>query len=123
LNNLNDKLKGTIRVELTSSNGLVEAGIDGGGVFKEFFTELIKTAYNTEYGLFKETADRRLYPNPQSNVIIREDERQFEFLGKILGKAVYENILVELPLANFFLAKLLGKYNYGNISNDNDVTY
>ncbi len=42
--------------------------------------------------------------------------KQFEFLGKILAKAVYENILVELPFAKFFLAKLLGKYNYGKLT-------
>ena len=32
-----------------------------------------------------------------------------EFLGKMLGKAVYEGILVELPLAAFFLAKFRGR--------------
>ena len=114
LNNLDSKLKQVIRVELISSNGLAEAGIDGGGVFKEFFSELIKTAYNSEYGLFKETVDHYLYPNPSSSKFIYEDKRQFEFLGKLLGKAIYENILVELPFSNFFLAKLLGKYNYVN---------
>jgi len=114
LNHLNEKLKGTIRVEYISSSGLPEPGIDGGGMFKEFFGELIKTAYNTAYGLFKETSDRELYPNPNSNLIIPDSLPQFEFLGKILAKAIMEGILVELPFANFFLSKLLGKYNYVN---------
>ena len=29
--------------------------------------------------------------------------------GRVLGKALYENLLVELPLASFFLSKLLGQ--------------
>jgi ubiquitin-protein ligase E3 C len=32
--------------------------------------------------------------------------RRLEFLGAVLGKAVYEGILVDVPLAGFFLAKL-----------------
>lgn len=39
---------------------------------------------------------------------------QYEFLGRLIGKALYEGILVELPLANFFLSKILGKYNLVN---------
>jgi len=40
--------KRTIRVELIGSSGFPEAGIDGGGLFKEFLTVLVKTAFNTE---------------------------------------------------------------------------
>lgn len=38
--------------------------------------------------------------------------QHYEFLGRVLGKAVYEGILVEPLFAPFFLNKLLGKYNY-----------
>lgn len=37
-------------------------------------------------------------------------EKHYYFIGRILGKAIYENLLVELPLAEFFLTKLAGKY-------------
>ena len=58
-------------------------------------------------GLFVETPDRTLYPNPASFHRAGPDHlRKLEFLGAILGKAVYEGILVDLPLAGFFLAKL-----------------
>jgi ubiquitin-protein ligase E3 C len=33
------------------------------------------------------------------------------FLGRMLGKAMYEGILVELPFAAFFLSKLRGRPN------------
>lgn len=36
-------------------------------------------------------------------------QKHYYFIGRILGKALYENLLVELPLAEFFLSKLAGK--------------
>ena len=38
--------------------------------------------------------------------------QHFEFLGRVLGKAVYEGILVEPLFASFFLNKLVEKFNY-----------
>ena len=35
-----------------------------------------------------------------------------QFLGRVLGKALYESILVEPQFAHFFLNKLLGRHNY-----------
>lgn len=40
------------RVQFVSSLGLDEAGIDGGGVFREFLSELIKTAFDPNRGFF-----------------------------------------------------------------------
>lgn len=33
----------------------------------------------------------------------------YQFLGGMLGKALYEGLLVELPFAGFFLCKLAGR--------------
>lgn len=41
-------------------------GIDGGGLFKEFFTSLSKEAFNTDRGLWLATSQNELYPNPHS---------------------------------------------------------
>jgi ubiquitin-protein ligase E3 C len=114
LNHIGEKLKSRIRVEFINSEGLPEAGVDGGGLFKDFITELVKTAFDPRYALFLTTPDRHMYPNPSSSILTSEHLRQLEFLGRILGKALYEGILVELPLAPFFLSKLLGKHNYVN---------
>ena len=38
--------------------------------------------------------------------------QHFHFLGMVLGKALYEGVLVDLPLAGFFLSKLLSRHNY-----------
>ncbi|KAL3320844.1 Ubiquitin-protein ligase E3B [Cichlidogyrus casuarinus] len=37
----------------------------------------------------------------------------FEFLGKMLAKAIYEGILVDVPFATFFLTQLLGREKTG----------
>lgn len=40
------------RVQMINNIGLEEVGIDGGGVFREFLSELIKTAFDPNRGLF-----------------------------------------------------------------------
>ena len=101
-------LKGIVRVQFTNEHGVEEAGVDGGGLFKDFLNDLIAEAFDpVKTGLFAETPDRTLYPNPASVRRCGPDHlRKLEFLGAMLGKAVYEGILVDLPLAGFFLAKL-----------------
>jgi ubiquitin-protein ligase E3 C len=106
--------KKTVQIQFINSDGLEEAGIDGGGVFKEFLSELVKKAFDPGFGLFLSTADRLLYPNPSANLVHSEHARLFEFLGNVVGKAIWENVLVELPLCTFFLGKILGKPNYVN---------
>jgi hypothetical protein len=41
---------------------------------------------------------------------------RFHFLGQMIGVALREGILVELPLASFFLTLLLGRVNFGSCS-------
>ncbi|KAH7957703.1 hypothetical protein HPB52_021913 [Rhipicephalus sanguineus] len=87
--------------------GLDEAGIDQDGVFKEFLEETIKRVFDPSLNLFRATSEQRLYPSPTS--YIHENHLSlFEFVGKMLGKAVYEGIVVDVPFASFFLSQLLG---------------
>lgn len=101
-------LKGVIRVRFINQQGLDEAGIDQDGVFKEFLEETIKRVFDPSLNLFKTTTDQRLYPSPTSHM--QENHLQlFEFVGRMLGKAVYEGIVVDVPFAMFFLSQLLGQ--------------
>lgn len=43
--------------------------------------------------------DGRLYPNPAAVSMMPNALQLYEFLGMMLGKALYESILLELPLA------------------------
>lgn len=57
------------------------------------------------------SGEHQLYPNPASRQVSSDHLAFFEFFGRMLGKALYEGILLELPLAAFFLSKLRGRTN------------
>ena len=60
-----------------------------------------------------------MYPNPSSGAAHGSDHiTLFEFLGRILGKALYEGITVGPQFAHFFLSHLRGDYNYLNMLSD-----
>ncbi|CDS05598.1 hypothetical protein LRAMOSA08126 [Lichtheimia ramosa] len=105
-------LKGKVAIGFVDEFGLHEAGIDGGGVFKEFLTSLSHEAFDTNYGLFQTTPDQLLYPNPGQHATHPTQLAFFEFIGLIIGKALYEGILLDVAFAEFFLKKCLGGINY-----------
>ncbi|XP_057809773.1 E3 ubiquitin-protein ligase UPL6 [Salvia miltiorrhiza] len=109
-----EDLRGAIRITFVNELGAEEAGIDGGGIFKDFMENVTQAAFDIQHGLFKETADHLLYPNPGSAVVNEQHLQYFHFLGTILAKAMFEGILVDIPFATFFLSKLKQKYNYLN---------
>ncbi|MBA0629250.1 hypothetical protein Godav_023835 [Gossypium davidsonii] len=109
-----EDLRGLIRVTFVNEFGVEEAGIDGGGIFKDFMENITRAAFDVQYGLFKETADHLLYPNPGSGMTHEQHLQFFHFLGTLLAKAMFEGILVDIPFATFLLSKLKQKYNYLN---------
>jgi ubiquitin-protein ligase E3 C len=51
-----------------------------------------------------------MYPNPESSLCSGvEDDIAFEFIGRVLGKALFEGITIGPQFARFFLHKLLGR--------------
>lgn len=113
LNKMGPELKSTIRVKFIDEHGLEEAGIDGGGVFKEFMYEVLRRGFSPFlYGLFKATSDGHLYPHPDAPIANENFKVQFGFLGRLLGKAIFDGVLVDIPLARFFMSKILGQFYY-----------
>ncbi|CAM9930780.1 unnamed protein product [Discosporangium mesarthrocarpum] len=113
LNNLGPALKGRVKVTFVNEHGVEEVGIDGGGVFKEYMDLLTKRAFDPQWALFLSTEDQQyLYPNPASDVVEPDYMGHFEFLGRVLAKTLFEDILVEPQFSPVFLNKLLGKHNY-----------
>lgn len=54
-----------------------------------------------------------MYPNPSARAAHGSDSIVlFEFLGRILGKALYEGITIKPQFAHFFLSFLRGEYNF-----------
>ena len=125
---LGDGLKEPIQIRFVDQFGTVEEGIDGGGVTKEFLTSVTNEAFGAANGLeslFSENDQHLLYPNPSSveerketlrqamfregspdwNDTIRDLLRRYEFLGRLIGKCLYEGILIDIHFAPFFLLK------------------
>ena len=101
-NRLTEMLGGIIRVQFINAQGLEEAGVDGGGLFKDFLNDLISESFDPKFGLFVEAPERTLYPNPASAIAAGPRHLEyFCFLGAILGKACYDGILLDVPLAGF----------------------
>jgi len=145
---MGDKLKEPIQITFVDEFDIVEAGIDGGGVTKEFLTSITSEAFNPEMGLFKTNSQHLLYPNPSkidslvanyhltcadlSNHSLKAAStgllQRYEFLGRIVGKCLYEGILIDVGFAGFFLIKwaLFGGHNHaagesGYRANINDL--
>ena len=53
-----------MRIQLVNAAGMDEAGIDGGGLFREFLSQLLKTAFDPNRAFFRLTNDQMLYPHP-----------------------------------------------------------
>lgn len=125
---LGDGLKEPIQISFIDQFDTVEAGIDGGGVTKEFLTSVTNEAFKSptnELNLFEENDQHLLYPNPAAveerrellrqlgyaegspdwNEQVRDLLRRYEFLGRVIGKCLYEGILVDVNFAPFFLLK------------------
>lgn len=124
---LGEGLKEPIQITFVDQFDTVEAGIDGGGVTKEFLTSVTNEAFRSEDGpnLFITNEQNLLYPNPAAlderqellkQAGLKESStewvenvnellRHYEFLGRIVGKCLYEGILVDIGFAGFFLLK------------------
>ncbi|KAM3508635.1 hypothetical protein MY11210_006637 [Beauveria gryllotalpidicola] len=121
-------LKDAVHITFVDQFDQPEAGIDGGGVTKEFLIGVTSEAFGDQDGslsMFTSSSDGLLYPNPTAIDTIKETMREgklnesspewrhildeqlkrYEFLGRIVGKCMYEGILVDLNFAGFFLLK------------------
>ncbi|KAK5099979.1 ubiquitin-protein ligase (E3) [Lithohypha guttulata] len=124
---LGEELKEPIQISFIDQFGQPEAGIDGGGVTKEFLMSVTSEAFDpqSDLPLFEENEQRYLYPKPtalqQARYILikdgnnpgsegfqvawREILQRYEFLGRVVGKCMYEGILIDVNFAGFFLLK------------------
>ncbi|KAL9057926.1 MAG: hypothetical protein Q9162_002053 [Coniocarpon cinnabarinum] len=125
---LGPSLKEPINITFLDQFEQEEAGIDGGGVTKEFLTSVTDQAFSDDNGvrLFVENDKHLLFPNPtamdERRLLLLERQgfqegsevynsqmtgmlQRYEFLGRIIGKCLYEGILVDIGFAGFFLLK------------------
>jgi ubiquitin-protein ligase E3 A len=72
-----------------------EPGIDEGGVKKEFFQILIRQLFDPNFGMFNYNDKERLY---WFNGLSHEPNINFELIGILMGLAIFNNIIIDVPL-------------------------
>lgn len=127
--------KHQLSVTFFNEYGGQEAGIDGGGITKEFLTSVVTEGFNPQnkLQLFQETSLNQIYPNEEISlslqkkiepVIQQEKLSYLRFLGTIIGKCFYENVLIDILFAPFFLTKWCNANRGISLKNSiNDLNY
>ena len=87
-----------------------EEGVDAGGVTREWFQVLSRQMFNPDYALFIPVASDRttFHPNKLSKI---NDEHLmfFAFIGRIIGKALYEGRALDCHFSRAVYKRILGK--------------
>jgi E3 ubiquitin-protein ligase HUWE1 len=86
-----------------------EEGVDAGGLTREWFQVLVQQIFNPNYALFNPMASDRLtyHPNPFS-FVNEEHLNYFQFVGRVIGKALYENRPLDCHFSRAVYKQLLG---------------
>lgn len=87
-----------------------EEGVDAGGVTREWFQVLARGMFNPNYALFIPVASDRttFHPNRLSGVN-QEHLMFFKFIGRIIGKALYEGRVLDCHFSRAVYKRILGK--------------
>jgi hypothetical protein len=86
-----------------------EAGIDSGGLTKEWYLELARTFGDKKRRLFRRVASgASLGIDPRSCKLKDGGLEEFRFIGRIVGKAVFDRQLVNVQFDNSVIKALLG---------------
>ncbi|KAJ2627859.1 E3 ubiquitin-protein ligase tom1, partial [Coemansia sp. RSA 1290] len=87
-----------------------EEGVDAGGVSREWFQALARQMFNPGYALFKPSASGRVtyQPNPQSWAN-PEHLMYFKFVGRIIGKAIVDQRVLDAYFTRSFYKHILGR--------------
>lgn len=99
--------KSNVRVNMVNEAGAQEAGIDQGGLFKEFIVKFLEAAFHPSRNLFGVSAEGNVYPVPLSDEVYPDFREHLRFIGCMLGKLIYDGFVCTVRLADFFLVQLV----------------
>ncbi|KAI1869310.1 uncharacterized protein JN550_005940 [Neoarthrinium moseri] len=87
-----------------------EEGVDAGGVTREWFQVLSRQMFDPNYALFVPVSSDRttFHPNKLSGI---NDEHLmfFKFIGRVIGKALYEGRVLDCYFSRAVYKRILGK--------------
>ncbi|KAJ3084129.1 putative E3 ubiquitin-protein ligase [Rhizoclosmatium hyalinum] len=93
-------LKKKLRIEFVG-----EAGVDAGGLTKEWFLLLVRHLFDSQYGMFSFDEDSLLcWINPASF----ENVEEFRLVGIVIGLAIYNSTILDVQFPPACYKKLLG---------------
>ncbi|KAI1319340.1 hypothetical protein EDD11_004206 [Mortierella claussenii] len=87
-----------------------EEGVDAGGVTREWFQALARQMFNPDYALFKTSAADKLTYQPNRASWVNSDHLLFfKFIGRVIGKAIYDGRLLDAYFTRSFYKHILGR--------------
>lgn len=87
-----------------------EEGVDAGGVTREWFQILARQMFDPNYALFQPCAADKLTYQPNKNSWVNPEHLSFfKFVGRVIGKAIYDGRLLDAYFAKSLYRQLLGK--------------
>lgn len=87
-----------------------EEGVDAGGVTREWYQVLSRQMFNPDYALFSPVAadSTTFHPN-RTSWVNPEHLSFFKFIGRIVGKAIYDQKVLDCHFSRAVYKRLLGK--------------
>lgn len=115
-----DEMKGRLHVQFTG-----EEGVDAGGVTREWYIILARQIFDPNYVLFTRSAAKSAtYQPDKRSYINREHLENFRFVGRIIGKAIYDGQLLDAYFTRSFYKHILGlKPTYHDIEAEDPEYY
>nr|POE96490.1 e3 ubiquitin-protein ligase tom1-like [Quercus suber] len=87
-----------------------EEGVDAGGVSREWFAAMARQMFNADYALFNPVASDRTTFHPNTLSFVNESHLLFfRFIGRIIGKALYEGRVLDCYFSRAVYRRMLGK--------------
>eukprot|EP00127_Corallochytrium_limacisporum_P001114 Clim_evm2s40 gene=Clim_evmTU2s40 len=86
-----------------------EGGIDAGGLTREWFQKVSEEMLNPQYALFTRTALSAVYQPDKRSWVNPTHLDYFRFIGRAVGKALFDNNLLDVHFARSFYKHMLGR--------------
>ena len=87
-----------------------EEGVDAGGVTREWFQILARQMFDVNYALFEPcAADTQTYQPNRASAVNPDHLSYFKFVGRVIGKAIFDGRLMDAHFARSLYRQLLGK--------------
>ncbi|KAK9830284.1 hypothetical protein WJX72_010812 [[Myrmecia] bisecta] len=93
-----------------------EEGIDAGGVSREWYSVMAREIFNPNFSLFVHMPEHGTTFQPNPNSVVQNDEARgtnhldfFKFVGRIIGKALYDGQFIDAYFTRSFYKHMLGQ--------------